>query len=116
MDTNPFDMLKQKKKEYLAEVAKIGQETFKTFFADWFAAHPEFVAVRCTQYTPYFNDGAACVFGVDDAYVQLSDDDDFYVHMISKMPMRVVRRCENSPMLFQRLKKLLKRLLVMACR
>ncbi len=36
-------------------------------------AFPEVVAVRWTQYTPYFNDGDACTFDVYEARTKLTD-------------------------------------------
>ena len=38
-------------------------------------ALPMIVAVRWRQYTPYFNDGDACVFSVEEPYVAFSDGD-----------------------------------------
>lgn len=39
---------------------------------DALLAHPEVVAVKWDQYTPYFNDGDACVFGTGESYVKLT--------------------------------------------
>jgi hypothetical protein len=36
-------------------------------------AVPNVHSVRWTQYTPYFNDGDACIFGVNEIRVRLSD-------------------------------------------
>jgi hypothetical protein len=36
---------------------------------------PGVAAVRWTQYTPYFNDGDPCIFGVNDFTVKLTDGD-----------------------------------------
>jgi hypothetical protein len=44
---------------------------FKTFFV----AHPEIRAVGWTQYTPYFNDGEACVFSVGELRVSTRSED-----------------------------------------
>jgi len=49
---------------------------------DAILALPDVESVRWTQYTPYFNDGEPCIFGINDAYVKLvgneplGDDDD----------------------------------------
>lgn len=43
-----------------------GQVALKAAFADFFDAHPEATAIVWTQYTPHFNDGDACTFGVND--------------------------------------------------
>lgn len=42
-----------------------------------FESCPEIKQVHWTQYTPYFNDGEACEFSVNDFNFQLFDDEDF---------------------------------------
>lgn len=37
---------------------------------------PEVAGVRWRQYTPYFNDGEPCQFGVGDIYVRIGTDED----------------------------------------
>jgi len=34
-------------------------------------------AIRWYQYTPYFNDGEACVFGISELSLKLKDEEDF---------------------------------------
>lgn len=48
-----------------------GSEAFKEFFRQVFMEHPELEDIRWRQYTPYFNDGDACVFGVYDPYFKI---------------------------------------------
>lgn len=48
-----------------AKMQKDGQKALKGAFADFFKAHPEAKAIVWTQYTPYFNDGDTCTFGVN---------------------------------------------------
>lgn len=45
-----------------------------------FAEYPEVHAFRWYQYTPYFNDGDSCEFGVyyDSLCIQLEEDGEFY--------------------------------------
>ena len=43
-----------------------GQEALKVAFKEFFETHPEARAIVWTQYTPYFNDGDACEFGLGD--------------------------------------------------
>lgn len=50
------------KAKFQEDAQKIFHETFKEFFA----LNPGVTAVKWAQYTPYFNDGEACVFGVGD--------------------------------------------------
>lgn len=38
--------------------------------------HPELESVRWTQYTPYFNDGDTCKFGIHELYFRPSDEDE----------------------------------------
>ena len=53
-----------KKKEYMDAIEKDGQALLKEEFKSFFTAFPNVLAVKWRQYTPYFNDGDACVFGV----------------------------------------------------
>ncbi len=39
-------------------------------------AHPDIKAIGWTQYTPYFNDGDPCVFGINELYVSATDERD----------------------------------------
>jgi hypothetical protein len=41
-----------------------GELALKESFKDFFDAHPEARGIKWSQYTPYFNDGDACVFRV----------------------------------------------------
>jgi len=54
------------------EVQKAIQPTLEQFMKD----HPQLKAIGWTQYTPYLNDGAPCVFGKSELYVALSEDYD----------------------------------------
>ena len=49
----------------------IGEEIQKLVLKD-----EEIEGIRWTQYTPYFNDGDACIFGVMDAYVKIKGRDE----------------------------------------
>ena len=53
----------------IKELQKQNIETSKKVFhgaiATFFKTYPEVAAVRWTQYTPYFNDGDTCEFGVN---------------------------------------------------
>lgn len=61
-----IDTYLQKKAELEVLLKMHGQEMLKTLFSDFFEAAPECKTVTWTQYTPYFNDGDACVFGVNE--------------------------------------------------
>lgn len=49
-----------------------GEAALKAALAEFFAAHPEAVAIAWRQYTPYFNDGDACTFSVHEPGVKLA--------------------------------------------
>jgi hypothetical protein len=50
--------------KFQTEAQTMFKESLKTFFE----LNPGINALRWTQYTPYFNDGDACVFSVGDVY------------------------------------------------
>lgn len=53
-----------------------GIAAMKASFSDFFDAHPDIYAFRWTQYTPYFNDGDTCEFGVYDLEYKLGGKPD----------------------------------------
>lgn len=78
------------KKNYQDLVEKEGKGIVASALKDFFADNPDVEAVRWEQYTPYFNDGDACVFGVGDPRVRLKgteadqdDEDDAFVDLWS---------------------------------
>ena len=60
------------RKEMAAKSTGFVEAACKQFFD----ACPEVESIFWTQYTPYFNDGEACEFGVHDQYYVLKDDDE----------------------------------------
>ena len=62
-----------KANEAKAALEKIGKDAVKELFNDFFAANPNVTALMWTQYTPYFNDGDSCDFGVNDVSASTSD-------------------------------------------
>ncbi len=52
-----------------ARVKAEGQAALKEAFGELFAANPSLKSVKWRQYTPYFNDGDPCEFGVHDFHV-----------------------------------------------
>lgn len=54
------------KSAYEALVKELGSEIMADVFAPFWEANPEVAAIRWSQYTPYFNDGDPCVFGVNE--------------------------------------------------
>lgn len=67
-----FDSLIESLHEVKEQARKSGKELLQQAFGDIFEKYPEVQSVRWAQYTPYFNDGAACVFGIDNFQVLLS--------------------------------------------
>lgn len=51
---------------------KIG-DALKELLEPTFKANPTLLGVRWAQYTPYFNDGDTCVFGVNEVRASISD-------------------------------------------
>lgn len=63
-----FGSLAQKQRELEEEMKAAGEEALKEYFLEIFEKFPELKAVRWAQYTPYFNDGDPCEFGICDPY------------------------------------------------
>lgn len=68
--------LKAKMEEIKQEMVKVAKEGLAVEFKKFFESWPEVEAIRWAQYTPYFNDGEPCVFGVNNATVKLVGDED----------------------------------------
>lgn len=51
-------------------------KSFKKFFED----HPEVASVQWEQYTPYFNDGETCYFGVRELEAKDADGEDAFAY------------------------------------
>lgn len=54
------------------------EESLQEALQDFLSKNPVIKEIRWTQYTPYFNDGEPCVFGIRDIYfstVKRSEDD-----------------------------------------
>jgi acyl carrier protein phosphodiesterase len=64
MTTPAFLKVKEARKKYQEEMKKISKTEMKEMFDKIFEEHPELQGLYWTQYTPYFNDGDACVFGL----------------------------------------------------
>lgn len=72
-----LEELKAAKAEYDRLKADGAMPIIKEWFRDLFEKFPQVKAVAWTQYTPYFNDGDACVFSKNDMYVTFDDHDDY---------------------------------------
>lgn len=56
-------------------LAANASEMLQHFFSEFWKSAPEIAAIEWTQYTPYFNDGDPCVFGMN-----LDTWGSFYTH------------------------------------
>lgn len=63
-----FDHLISEHQRIRAEFQKSAQTLFKNITKEFFATNSGIKAVKWSQATPYFNDGDACIFRVNDAY------------------------------------------------
>ncbi len=61
-----FESIREKMAEQKRELARVGKQLFQEACAHIFQQHLEVSAIAWEQYTPYFNDGEACTFGVND--------------------------------------------------
>lgn len=63
-----FDTLIEEQRALRAKFQTEAQAMFKETMKEFFDKNPGITALKWTQYTPYFNDGDECVFGVNDVY------------------------------------------------
>jgi hypothetical protein len=54
-----------------AELSTVYKEGLKEYAADLLAKYPKVKGISWTQYTPYFNDGEPCEFGINADYPQI---------------------------------------------
>jgi len=78
VESKVMDQLKEVT-DRLEAVQKEAREQFanliKPVFSEYFEMFPYVKQIGWTQYTPHFNDGEACEFGVYDFYFSISDDE-----------------------------------------
>lgn len=101
---------------------KVLQEKLKVLFSKFFEAHPQIKTIHWLQYTPYFNDGDECEFGVHEAYftkTEWSDIDCVYgeddeglvefrdhFEYVNGKSTCIPRVCEDDPTLIMDIKSL----------
>lgn len=79
-----IDTLLEKYKTTKLELSKEVKSEFSKLFENFFAKYPEVNHIKFTAFTPYFNDGDACVFSVNDLDLylvtpeELEEDDEVY--------------------------------------
>lgn len=70
---NLIDEYNQAKKQFQQKM----KSEFKGFFKQFFEQNPEVTTVSWRQYTPYFNDGDACVFSCYAEYAFATNAEDY---------------------------------------
>ncbi len=73
--TNPIEELAELQKAYREAVESKGQAVLDYLFKDLFESAPAVQGVVWEQYTPYFNDGDACVFSIGEPRFLIQNDD-----------------------------------------
>lgn len=71
-----FEELLEKQRQAKREFQVVAQDMLKETFKEFWKLNPGITTVRWTQYTPYFNDGEPCEFGVNDVYFSNVKPDD----------------------------------------
>jgi hypothetical protein len=71
-----FDQLIAEQRELKKKFQTEAQAMFKEVTKEFFDKNPAITALVWTQYTPYFNDGDACVFRVNDVTFTNAPDDE----------------------------------------
>lgn len=66
-----FDELTRLMNELQKKIETTGREALIEVFQEVFLKHPIINAISWTQYSPYFNDGDECVFGVNEFHVKV---------------------------------------------
>lgn len=82
-----IEILKTMKAEYERAIKKQGKELIQAEFQKFFQKTPSVHGVTWKQYTPHFNDGDACTFGVHEfnftpskEYSKYPEEKDFGIH------------------------------------
>ena len=70
--TNVLQEIINLKKEYEEKVKRVGSSLIVDLYRPLFNENPEIHSIRWEQYTPYFNDGDTCVFGVRELRYKLT--------------------------------------------
>lgn len=74
MSIEVLNKLRQQVAEAKAKLQADGQEALKSAFIEFLSANPEIKSIQWVQYTPYFNDGDVCKFGVNEFGLELTEE------------------------------------------
>src|SRR5690349_7857045 len=69
--------LKKKRDEMEKEFQSLAGELFKEKASGLFEKYPTLKSFGWAQYTPYFNDGDECIFGVNDENIYFEMDGEY---------------------------------------
>lgn len=72
--TNKLTELVKKIEDLRETMKREGQYALKEVFVDFFDKHPEADSIVWVQYTPYFNDGDACIFSKYESELKVDPD------------------------------------------
>jgi hypothetical protein len=72
-----YDVLVKGIEDAKSRVRVAGKSAVAALFRKFFAEHPSIRAIGWTQYTPHFNDGGACEFGLREFYASTKDGVDY---------------------------------------
>lgn len=68
-----LEQLNKAREEYKNLMKSTGKQIINELTQTFFTTHPEVNSIRWRQYTPYFNDGDSCVFGLHGVYLNLNE-------------------------------------------
>lgn len=72
---NHFDGFIKAQKDLEDQIKNHGEKAVKAWLKDWFEKHPDIYGLKWMQYTPFFNDGEECVFGIHGLYSFTTKED-----------------------------------------
>lgn len=72
--TTEIDALAAEHKKFKDEFTEKAKDAMRKAFSAFFATNSTITTIAWTQYTPYFNDGDTCVFGVNEMTFRLESD------------------------------------------
>lgn len=72
MSLETIKNLKAKMAAVRAEMKALGRDSLQEAFDSFLAENPEVLGISWNQYTPYFNDGDTCEFGVNEPSLLLT--------------------------------------------
>lgn len=75
-----LEAFEEKKKAFVEDLRK----EFPTMFEELFEKYPKIESIGWNQYTPYFNDGDECTFGVHTDYLYVNGEHEEEIEALSE--------------------------------